>query len=107
MWVYFCQLLDSVYKIILCSNEINQSPRAFFYRRIASFEFSDSLNMITIRKFRVVLAKFRVSSHRLEVEMGRWARPERTAFEDRKYKYCHKLEDEYHLLLECPLFYKY
>ena len=86
------------------NEEINQSPRAIFYRCIASFEFSDYLNMITVRKFRVALAKFRVSSHRLEVEMGRWARPERTVFEDRKCKYCHKLEDEYHLLLECPLY---
>ena len=79
-------------------------PEFFLYRNIACFEFSDYLDIITIRKFRVALAKRRVSSHRLEVEMGRWARPERITFEDRKCKFCNKLEDEFHFLLECLLY---
>ena len=55
-------------------------------------------------KFQQNLTRLRVSSHRLEVECGRWARPERTPFDDRKCKLCHKLEDEYHIVLECPLY---
>ena len=60
--------------------------------------------MITVRKLRYALAKLRMSSHRLEVEMGRWARPERIAFENRKCKHCQILEDEFHFILECPLY---
>ena len=45
-----------------------------------------------------------MSPHRLEIEMGRWARPERIEFDDRKCKLCKKLEDEFHFVLECPLY---
>ena len=45
-----------------------------------------------------------MSSHRLEIEMGRWAKPERIEFDDRKCKLCNKLEDEFHVVLECPLY---
>ena len=36
--------------------------------------------------------------------MGRWARPERIAFENRKCKHCQILDDEFHFILECPLY---
>ena len=85
------------------NEELNQSSRAIFYRSIANFEFSPYLDMITIEKFRFALAKLRTSSHRLEVEMGQWVRPERTALENRKCKHCQTLEDEYHFILICPL----
>ena len=60
--------------------------------------------MITVKKFRLALAKFRTSSGRLEVEMGWWARPENTALENRKCKHCQTLEDEYRFILICPLY---
>ena len=47
------------------------------------------------------MTKLRVSSHRLEIEVGRWARPNRTPINERKCRYCDKLEDEFHFLLEC------
>ena len=34
-----------------------------------------------------------MSSHRLEVETGRWTRPEKTSFENRKCKFCNNLGD--------------
>ena len=86
------------------NEELNQSSRAIFYRSIANFEFSAYLDIITVRKFRFALAKLRTSSHSLEVEMGRWARPERIAVENRKCKHCQILEDEFHFILECPLY---
>ena len=52
------------------NQEPNQSSRAIFYRSIANFEFSDYLDMFTVRNFRYALAKLRTSSHRLEVETG-------------------------------------
>ena len=86
------------------NQELNQSSRAIFYRSNANFEFGDYLDMIIVRKFRYALAKLRTSSHRLEVEMGRWARPERIAFENRKCKHCQILEDDFQFILECPLY---
>ena len=41
------------------------------------------------------------SSHRLEVEVGRLARPERVAFEHRLCTTCNVLEDEYHFVIIC------
>lgn len=84
--------------------EINESSRAIFYRTFASFQLQDYINIVQVKKFRTALAKLRVSSHRLEVEMGRWARPERIAYENRKCRICNVLEDEFHFILECPLY---
>ena len=99
IWLYFYELLNSSYKIFLCKNgtkKLISHPGLFFIEALHVFEFSDYLDIITIRKFRVALAKLRVSSQRLEVEMGRWARPERITFEDRTCKLCHKLEAEFY-----------
>ena len=65
---------------------------------------SEYLEIVNIKKFKIALAKLRVSSHRLEIEMGRLARPERIEFDDPKCKLCNKLEDEFHFVLECPLY---
>ena len=49
------------------------------------------------------MARLRLSSHALRVELGRHARP-RVAFQDRKCTRCtagDSVDDEYHLLLEC------
>ena len=75
------------------SNEINNSSRARFNRNISDFCIQPYLNLITIRKFRTAMTKLRVSSHRLEVEIGRWSRPVSTPFDERKCRICDKLED--------------
>ena len=54
-------------------------------------------------KFRTALARLRVSSHRLEIEAGRWARPYKPV-SDRICNICNCLEDEYHFVLECQLY---
>ena len=43
----------------------------------------------------------RVSSHRLNIECGRWSRPVATPVNDRKCIFCNNIEDEYHFILEC------
>ena len=60
-------------------------------------------NLLTnIHKYRTTFTRLRVSSHRLEVECGRWEKkPLRVPFQDRKCKQYHLLEDEYHFLIEC------
>lgn len=40
-----------------------------------SFDFKQYLNSLNVKKFRVALTQFRTSSHRLEVETGRWQKP--------------------------------
>ena len=84
--------------------EINNSSRARFFKSFSSFNFQSYLDIISVKKFRVALSRLRVSSHRLEVEAGRWARPVRVEFENRKCLVCNKLEDEYHFVFECQLY---
>ena len=50
------------------------------------------------------MSKLRVSSHRLEIETGRWTWPVSTPFDERKCHICDRLEDEFHFLFECPLY---
>ena len=50
------------------------------------------------------MKKLRVASHRLEIEVGRWARPYRVPIDERKCRFGNTLEDEFHFLLECNLY---
>ena len=66
----------------------------FNYTRKLSL--SKYLNILVISKYRMKL-----SSHRLEVRAGRWAKSNRIHLDDRK---CHTLEAELPWVLECPLY---
>ena len=46
-----------------------------------------------------------MSAHRLEVEAGIWHKPNTIPYNERKCQLCNTLEDEFHFLLECPLYY--
>ena len=83
------------------STELNESSRALFYRQFSAFEFATYLDIINITKYREAFTRLRVSSHRLEVECGRWRKPVSVPFKDRKCQQCNTLEDEYHFLIEC------
>ena len=83
---------------------LSNSTRATFYINISSFNFQSYLNVVNIRKFRQALTKLRVSSHRLEIEAGRWTKPQITPRENRLCKQCNVLEDEFHFLFECSLY---
>ena len=54
--------------------------------------------------FRVAMSKLLLSSHTLLIETGRWHRPHSIPREDRTCNICNKLEDEYHFIIECPLY---
>lgn len=86
------------------NTRINDSSRALFYKTISTFEYQYYLDCITITKFRVALTRLRVSSHRLEVEAGRWHKPVSIPFDERKCKFCNVLEDEFHFLFTCPVY---
>ena len=90
--------------IQLWNSELNDSSRALFYRNMSDFGFQSYLDVVQVKKFRIALSRLRMSSHRLEVEMGRWVRPVRVPYDERKCRVCGLLEDEFHFLLECPVY---
>ena len=89
------------YDQILLSN-INESTRLSSYSKFKqTTEIESYLNIIKNKSFRISLSRFRLSSHKLEIEMGRYTGTER---ENRLCTQCnmHSVEDEYHFLLVCP-----
>ena len=83
---------------------IDNSTRALFYKSVATFQFQPYLDKINVSKFSQALSRLRVSSHRLAVESGRWARPNRIPLSERNCFLCQTLEDEYHFILVCPAY---
>ena len=55
-------------------------------------------------KFSQALSRLRVSSHRLEIEAGRWVRPHSIPINYRNCLVCQVLEDEFHFILECQMY---
>ena len=49
--------------------------------------------------------KLRISAHKLDIEMGHYAKP-KVAPENRKCQQCslNKIEDEFHMFMECPFY---
>ncbi|KAH3802567.1 hypothetical protein DPMN_156245 [Dreissena polymorpha] len=85
-------------------SELSNSSRAVSYNIFCKFEFQPYLNDVTIDKFRFSLSRLIVSSHRLEIESGRWHKPESIPVQERKCQHCNVLEDEFHFLFECSLY---
>ena len=46
----------------------------------------------------------RVSSHRFEIEMGRWHKPNKIIKSE--CQHCNVLEDEFHFILKCTVYYE-
>ena len=85
-------------------SRLNESSRALFYNTIRNFSLQPYLKICSITKNRFSLTRFRLSSHRLEVEAGRWNKPIQTPLMERKCRICNILEDEFHFLFVCPLY---
>ena len=87
------------------NEQVSNSSRANTYKLIANFNFKCYLDVVTVRKFRYAFTRLRVASHRLEIEAGRWHKPNRTPVEERKCLFCrNSLEDEFHFVIECKLY---
>ena len=85
-------------------SRLENSTRARFYINLSNFEFQRYLEVLQIEKYRNSLCKLRVSSHRLEVEMGRLAKPNKISYDNRKCRVCNVLEDEFHFVSICSLY---
>ena len=72
-------------------------------RKKCTFDRADYLQVLENRKNRNVIAKLRLSSHKLFVETGRHRQIPR---QDRKCILCNidDVEDEYHVILICPFY---
>ena len=76
-------------------SRLDSSSRARFYVSISNFEYKKYLDILNVERCRKSLCKLRVSSHRLEIETGRWTKPNKTPIDARKCKMYNLLEDEY------------
>lgn len=97
------QRIFDQYKQIWYS-DINNSQRLISYSRFKhTFELEAYLDNIKNRKFKIALCRFRLSSHKLEIERGRYHNIPRS---ERICKFCTQnvVENEYHFLLTCPLY---
>ena len=72
-------------------SRLQNSTRARFYLTFANFQYQKYLDVLNIVKYRKHLSRLRLSSHRLEVEIGRWAKPNKVPYENRKCKICNVL----------------
>ena len=88
-----------------CSDLVSQTSPNRLYRllspRISGTEY---LCNVKEKFLRMALAKMRLGSHNLMVERGRWNKPRKIPFHDRLCQLCHTIEDEYHIIIECPRF---
>jgi hypothetical protein len=85
-------------------NDIHQNPKLRMYKDIKSdIKFECHLFNIPNVTHRKALTRFRSSSHRLEIECGRYTTPT-TKIDDRLCKQCKIVEDECHFLISCHMY---
>ena len=67
------------------------------------FGFEKYLDFTVERKFRIALSRFRISSHDLFIERGRYENQPRN---ERMCRFCssQSVESEYYFLLVCPYY---
>ena len=95
-----CRLRDQF--IQEWNTSINGSSKLHYYVKYKhEFEYEDYLDKITNDSLRICLTRFRLSSHNLEIELGRYQNIIR---ENRLCKLCtsNQTETEFHFLLSCP-----
>ena len=63
--------------------------------------FSKLFQCCKVKKNINALARLKCSSHRLEIETGRWHKPKRTNIDERLCKKCTVVENELHFIFEC------
>ena len=83
------------------NERIQTSSRAKTYSLFHDFSYKTYLEIVKVEKFRFVLSRIRMSSHRLHIEAGRWHKPQSIPLNERKCLNCNNIEDEFHFILEC------
>ncbi|MEW8545054.1 MAG: reverse transcriptase family protein [Candidatus Thiodiazotropha sp.] len=94
------RLLDQYNQTLM--SEINNSNRLRLYSKYKkTLDYEKYLDILKNKTFMYAVSRFRLSSHKLEIETGRYIGLDR---DTRFCKRCNMqiVEDEYHFLLVCP-----
>ena len=85
-------------------NDLTEKPKLRTYKLIkTNFGIESYLSLVTKKKYRNAITRFRASSHTLEIERGRWTNPI-TPIDNRLCTLCQSVEDEIHFLFHCRLY---
>lgn len=80
--------------------EISTVSKNRLYRKVYDEAFNNQYIFNIEEKYiRVSISKFRLGSHKIMIERGKWTKKE---VSDRKCNLCEQIEDEYHVIIECP-----
>ena len=79
------------------------SKNRLYRHLIQDHTMKNYLNILDRHK-RIALTKIRLGSHNFLIERGRWQRP-KIELSERNCDLCDCLEDEFHIIVECPKFY--
>ena len=83
-----------------CLSDMEISNNCFLYRSLCrEFSMATYICKIHIPANRKAMMKLRISSHTLRIERGRWLNIQP---KDRLCTLCNNLEDEFHVICECP-----
>ena len=89
----------------ICDSENN--PKLRTYKLFKNeFKLEKYLTHAYNINYTVALTRFRISSHNLRIETGRYTKPNKTPVDERICLYCSSqtIEDELHFILECDLY---
>ena len=93
---------SSCASLLLNIHDSDQFPKLRTYKLFKEHHEFEPYLHIAIPKYRYALSRFRLSSHNLEIEMGRYTHP-KTPVERRLCQMCDSgnVEDEMHFLIGC------
>ena len=97
----FKQRLHDVYLQRINADIFNVISNRLYKHLNVSFVNNGYLNSTPGKYIRIAITKFRLGSHNLMIERGRWLKLELI---DRECTSCGKLDDEFHVLTECRLY---
>ena len=87
------------------NEEISTVSKNRLYRKLYDEPFDNQyLFNIKEKYIRISISKFRPGSHNPMIERGKWTKKE---VSDRKCNSCEQIEDEYHVIIECPRYDKF
>ena len=96
------RIIDQTNQEILMANTTSSKLETYCLFKLDT-SCESYLNKITLNKYKFALSRFRLSSHNLALETGRYYNIPK---ENRICTFCNmnKIESEYHFLLVCPLY---
>ena len=84
-------------------SQVNLTSEGRLYKHIKMNFKLESYLFMNNKAFRMAITKIRLSSHLFMIERGRWG-SNSLARNERLCQICNCIEDEFHVLVECPIF---